>query len=70
MDSEDLEEDVRKLHTDMYLGNGRDNPSITTRLSMVEDKIERMSKNLNKALWLVAGTLLGVIGEIVAKIWR
>ena len=54
-----------KIYVDMYEGNGKDNPSITTRLSMVEDKIERMSRNLNKGLWLLGGTLLGLLAEIV-----
>ena len=54
-----------KVYVDMYVGNGKESPSITTRLSMAEDQIERISKNLNKALWLVGGTLLGLIAEII-----
>ncbi len=56
---------VHKMYEDMYEGRGKDNPSMTTRMTMVEDKQERMSKNINKALWLAVTTLLAIIGEIV-----
>ena len=59
---------VDKVYTDMYIGEGFHNPSVTTRLTMTEDKIERMGKNLNKALFLVGGTLLTVIGELFIKL--
>jgi hypothetical protein len=61
------EDKVEKLFVDMYYGEGKDNPSITTRLAMTEDKIERLGRNINKALWLVVGTLLTVIGEAVLR---
>lgn len=61
------EDKVEKMYTDMYVGEGKDNPSMTTRMAMVEDKTERLAKNLNKALWLAVSTLLGLGGEIVLR---
>jgi len=58
---------VDKLYAEMYIGDGPHNLSITTRLVMAEDKIEAIGKNLNKALWLAAVTLLGVIGELIQR---
>lgn len=47
---------------------------MTTRMAMVEDKVDRVEdkidrqgKNVNKALWLVVATLLGLGGEIVLR---
>lgn len=68
------EDKVEKMYTDMYVGEGKDNPSMTTRMAMVEDKVDRVEdkidrqgKNVNKALWLVVATLLGLGGEIVLR---
>jgi hypothetical protein len=64
----DCEEKVHKIFADMYLGDGVKNPSITTRLAMLEDSQEKTNKNLNKAIWLVIGTALMVIGEAALKL--
>jgi len=58
---------IHMLHTDMYIGNGPHNLSVTTRLAMVEDNIERIGRNINKALWLAAATLVGTLAEIALK---
>lgn len=56
------------LFKDMYIGDGAKNLSITTRLTMTEDRIDRMSKNINKALWLAVSTLIGLVAELVLKL--
>jgi hypothetical protein len=40
---------LRKIHTDMYVGDGPDDPSVTTRL----DRIERSLGSLTRALWIL-----------------
>ena len=56
---------LEKLETDVYFGGGPHSPSITTRLSLLEDGMDRitkltesMAKSQNKGLWLLL-TLLG-----------
>lgn len=63
----DLIEDVRKMYHDLYLGGGKSDPSITTRLSQVEDCLARISTNLSKLTWIVIGILASVIGDIIIK---
>lgn len=61
------EDKVEKMYVDFYQGEGKDNPSITTRMAMVEDRTERLERNLTKALWLAVATLLTVGGELLLR---
>ena len=56
---------IDKLEMDVYFGDGVRNLSITTRLALLEDGMDRLTKltekmnaNQNKFLWLLI-TLLG-----------
>jgi hypothetical protein len=62
-----LEERVDKLYMDMYIGEGKSNPPMTTRLSLLEDQMEKINRNLAKITWLLVATLLATIGELVMK---
>ena len=62
-----LEERVDKLYMDMYIGEGKSNPPMTTRLSLLEDQMEKINRNLAKITWLLVATLLASIGELVMK---
>ena len=53
------------MYRDMYLGTGKDNPSITTRLKVIEDTLDRVCRNLDKATWLAYVAILGLIADIV-----
>lgn len=62
-----------KMFQDMYLGNGQ--PPVTVRLESVEqtqetmsDKINKIERLLNKALWLLLGTLATGLIEIALKV--
>lgn len=67
IDHESLDK-FHKMYVDMYIGEGKDNPPMTTRMALAEDRLERMGKNLNKALWLAVSTLLALAGEIIARL--
>lgn len=57
---------LRKLYMDMYEGRGKDNPPITTRLSVLEVAMEAIKANANKALWLLLTILAtGVLNLLV-----
>jgi hypothetical protein len=52
-----LEEKVNKMFADLYVGSDKENPSMTSRLLLVEDAVARFSKNSNKAIWLLVSLL-------------
>jgi hypothetical protein len=59
-------EDKRKLmkiHCDMYEGEDAQNPSVVTRLAL----IERVTAKVDKLTWAVIVVLLGVIANIVSE---
>ena len=62
-----LEERVDKLYMDMYIGEGKSNPPMTTRLSLLEDQMEKINRNLAKITWLLVAMLLTTIGELIMK---
>lgn len=66
--SKELRYQVVKLYADMYLGSGKDNPSITTRLTMLEDKVGVMSKHIEKLGWIVLVSALAVLGDIAKEL--
>jgi hypothetical protein len=49
----------------MYFGDGKENPSMTVRMSIQEEKTTSIEKNFTKLLWLSATTLLAAIGGLV-----
>jgi hypothetical protein len=62
-----IEERVDKLYMDMYIGEGKSNPPMTTRLSLLEDQMEKINRNLAKITWLLVAMLLTTIGELIMK---
>jgi len=61
---------VRMLVRDMYYGSGKDNPSVTSRLLILEQAVERFASNSNKAVWLGVATLLSALGALFTLIIR
>lgn len=55
-----------KVYRDMYEGNGKDNPSMTTRMSDAEKAIERFTSNSTRAFWMGVGTLGSVLTLLIA----
>ena len=55
-----------KLEMDVYFGNGVQNLSITTRLSLLEDAMDKLNNNLSKLVWLLLATLAtGVVSVVL-----
>ena len=59
------ERKLDKLGVDVWEGEGKDNPSITARLAVLEDALDKLSANIGKLVWLVISTVLAVIADIV-----
>lgn len=66
------ERKLTKLYKDMYEGEDRDNPSITTRLTVVEGDVDHMKSSITKinsniswGVKLLLGSLLLAIANLV-----
>lgn len=63
--------DVRKLKCDMYEGNGPRDPSITTRLALMEEAVGKLVSGQTWLLRMVGATLFtAFVGLIIALIKR
>lgn len=62
-----LQADVTKLKKDMYEGNGPNDLSITTRMALVEEKVDKIDKTLSKLFWTCFSTLVVVLGDVLFK---
>ena len=59
---------VDKLEKDMYFGDGPKNPSMTTRMTVVEDSVRSISANLSKMVWLLVGIFLTSVGTEIVRL--
>lgn len=56
---------LNKLYTDMYYGEGKDNPPMTVRVDRLEKSVEEMVSNSKSTRLMMVGTMLTVVGGIV-----
>lgn len=49
----------------MWFGNGK--PGITTRMAVVEDCVDRISKNLSRITWLLVAAVLTAVADIIVR---
>lgn len=63
---------TRKLVMDTYLGQGPNNPSITTRLATyeerqdaMEDKVNKIETKIDRGFWLLLATLVSAVGSLI-----
>lgn len=61
MDS--LDTQVQSLHRAIYVGDGKDDPPIVTRL----DRIEQSLATLNQVKWLLLAAIFMMIGNIISQ---
>lgn len=55
---------VLKHDEDLYRGNPP-GTGLTTRMAISEDRQEKMSRNLNKLLWVCVGLVATVVAELI-----
>lgn len=76
----DLIKKVDRHETDLYFGEGKDNPSVTTRLALIEnsqerlermtsEKFEKWDRLLTKLVWGGAALAASVIGQLLKAIF-
>ena len=56
----DLDEKVEKIYLDLYIGEGKSNPGLMTRTTLLEDNLDKINKNLSKMVWLLVGIFLTI----------
>lgn len=59
----DLEERILKLEGDMYFGTDKDNPSIMTRIALIEEAIS----SLRTVKWLLGGAIATALVNLFAS---
>lgn len=60
---------VQRHDKDLYYGNGK--PGLTTRMALMEDCVNKISRNLSKIVWLiVSGGITGLVALIVDIVVR
>lgn len=69
MDAEQLRQHD-KMYRDLYEGSGIGNPSITTRLSVAEDKLERILDSIKGLKWWAMGIIGSALGEALVHIFK
>ena len=65
VDDAEMRRRVNKMYTDFYEGKDVENPSLTTRVSLLEKSMEEIKTNLRKMNWLLLGILATAIVNIV-----
>jgi hypothetical protein len=66
--------DVRKLWKDVYEGEGQNDLSVITRLTVLEENmddvkkaVDKNNKALNRLFWISLGTLVTIIADLIVK---
>jgi len=59
---------VSKMYVDMYEGQGRENPPITSRLALLEESVDKINSNLSRMVWLLLSILGAAVGNIALHI--
>jgi len=68
--AESMKQAVDKMYKDIYLGDGKDNPSIVTRMALIEEQQVRISANLTWLMRAVIGEVVLVAGEIFLRLLK
>lgn len=61
---------VEKLYEDMYVGDGKNNPSMTNRMALVEEKVDKIESNLTWITRLMIASVIATVLEIIAQLWK
>jgi hypothetical protein len=59
--------DVRidKLYEDIYTGRGKENPSVISRIEVLEEKVDKITENFDKLESLMLKVAWGVLASII-----
>lgn len=56
---------VEKHDVDLYVGRGKQDPSVTTRLTELEKDMAQVKESSKERRWLEWSILIGVIGSLL-----
>lgn len=51
----------------MYSGDGKDNPSMTTRMALVEERLDKISVLLGTMSKVMVGVIVAVIAQVILR---
>jgi seryl-tRNA synthetase len=63
-------ENSDKVFKDMYLGDGKENPSMTSRMLQVEEAVERWAKDSSQIKKWLFGILASLLVNIILHFWK
>lgn len=63
----DKEDQLEKLYTDTYLGDGKDNPSMATRMYSMEKAVEDTNRLTQWAIKIAVTTLIAIVGFLIKQ---
>jgi hypothetical protein len=59
-----------KVFEDMYVGDGKENPSMTSRMNLVEEAIDRWSRDSTQIKRWLFGILASLLVNIILHFWK
>ena len=62
-----LEEKSEKYNVDLYVGSGQNDPSLTTRMALMEEVVGKIGSNLSKIVWLLVALLSTLVADYFHK---
>lgn len=54
---------IQRVFEEMYLGNGKNDPSVLTRL----DRIEQVLEQLKSWKWILAAATISMVADIIMR---
>jgi len=61
---------VTKMYTDMYEGRGQHNPSITSRLLLLEDDVEGVKSTIRRVEKIEWGILIALVIDFITMVFK
>ena len=59
---------LAKLYYDVYEGDGKDNPSMTSRMALLENIVKSIQSNFSQMKYIMLAALLTMICDIVVRL--
>jgi hypothetical protein len=64
-DVEHLAKEFEKLYDFVMIDGGKGDPCLSTRVTLAEDTLSKISSNLGKMVWLLVGIFITIVIDLV-----
>jgi hypothetical protein len=65
LDPNHLHDEFEKLHHFVMIDGGKGSPSLSTRVTLMEETVANISSNLGKMVWLLVAIFFGIMADLV-----